>query len=273
MLSESAVIERKPVRRLSETEFGKELGPIYRTLNANKNLADGLEKSKLDILNFLDAGTFTVFQNVLNGKELKSFYRAGPLSDFRDLNMIIPFSPTTPVGYVALNHRHILIEDINDHEKLINIHPQLVCQERFSDRPGQPAVKSMIVVPIEEDILYGVIQVLSLGNREFNKQDVTKVRLIAKILAKFFKASIDRVKGPYDYLVQLGRLTSDQLDEIKKSAFQNNRRISKILLEDYDIEPDVIGSSLEAFYQVPYMKYDPVIKPAARIFSSRSCAA
>lgn len=104
---------------------------------------------------------------------------------------------------------------------------------------------------------------MTLGAREFTKQDLLKVKVIAQILAKFFKATQDRVHGPYDYLVQLGKLNSDQLDEIKKTAFQNNHRISKILVDDYDIEPDDIGLSLEMFYQVPYMKYDSAIKPAA----------
>lgn len=255
--------EKKTPRNLADTEFGRDLIPIYQTLKSHKNLAESLERAKSDILNFLDAGSFTVFQNVLNGKELKSFYRAAPLSDFRDLNLVVPFSPTSPVGYVALNHRAILIEDINDHEKLINIHPQLVCKERFSTRPGEAPVKSMIVTPVKEDILYGVIQVMTYGFREFNKQDVLKAKLLSQILAKFFKSSVDSVQGPYDYLVQLGKLTSDQLEEIKKSAFQNQRRISKILVEDYDIEADDIGLSLEAFYKVPYMKFDPAVKPAS----------
>ncbi len=261
--TEKPTIESQAARSLSKAEFGEQIAPILHAIKSCKDLPTAIDKAKLNILEFLGAGSFHIYQNVLNGKELKSYYRAGPLSDSRDLDLIIPFSPTSPVGYVALNHRAIFIDDINDHEKLINIHPQLNCKERFGNDSRELAVKSMIVAPIKDDILFGVIQVMTLGNQELRKQDILKVKVFSQILARSFKTDIKSVQGPFDYLVQLGVISDDQLNEVRKSAFQNNRKITKILVEDYDIDPDDIGLSLEHFYHVPYMKFDPTVRPSA----------
>src|SRR5690606_2192898 len=66
-------------------------------------------------------------------------------------------------------------------------------------------------------------------------------------------------QGPYDYQVQQGRLSSKDLDELRKSADLYGRSVSKALMEDFRIEADEIGKSLELYYRVPYMKFDPKI--------------
>src|SRR5690606_2995166 len=64
-------------------------------------------------------------------------------------------------------------------------------------------------------------------------------------------------QGPYDYLVQQGRISSKDLEEVQKSAALYGGTVTKTLMEDYKIEADEIGKSLEFYYRVPYMKYDP----------------
>src|SRR5690606_267381 len=46
-------------------------------------------------------------------------------------------------------------------------------------------------------------------------------------------------------------------DLIQKSVSLYGGTITRVLMEDYKIEPDLIGRSLELYYRVPYMKYDP----------------
>ena len=243
------------------TDLRHEIVPIYQSLKGAGNLLEGIEITQRMLLDFVGADSLTIYQNVLNGKELKSLYRAGPPSDSSGLDIMVPLSPSSPVGYVALNRRPILIQDVNDHERLINIHPQLNCKERFSSLGKNAPARSMVVVPIKDEILYGVIQFMTYGSEELGKQNVTKAVVIAELLLRYFKAEMENVKGPYDHLVQLGRITAEQLEVAKNSAFQSNRRISKLLIEDYDIEADDIGASLQRFYQVPYQGFDPNIRP------------
>src|SRR6056300_545851 len=112
----------------------------------------------------------------------------------------------------------------------------------------------MLVVPIKDDILLGVIQLINLKEDEaFTKADLKHATMFANLLAKQFRSEFQSTQGPYDYLVQQGKISSKEFDDIEKGASLYGGTISKILMEDYKIEADEIGKSLELYYRVPYM--------------------
>lgn len=83
------------------------------------------------------------------------------------------------------------------------------------------------------------------------------------MLARQFRAEFQSTQGPYDFLVQQGRITSRDLDEVQKNASLYGSTVSKALMDDFKIDPDEIGKSLEYYYRVPYMKYDAkIVLPA-----------
>ena len=242
----------------SEDEaFIKELSLIYKQLRFGKNLKKSMKQVEQNLLALLDSKLFTIYQSVSNGKNVVASFKGGIGSDEDDIKIEVPFSPTSLAGYVALSQRPILVKDVYSQEELTEIHPRLQWDKSFSESKGL-FFKSMIVVPIKDEVLLGVLQLIRLKeDPEFSREDLKHATMLAQMLAKQFRAEFQSTQGPFDYLVQQGKLSSKDLDDIEKSTSLYGGTISKALMEDYSIEADDIGKSLEFYYRVPYMKYDP----------------
>jgi hypothetical protein len=156
----------------------------------------------------------------------------------QDIEIREPFTPTSLAGYVALSQRPILVKDVYDSAALQDIHPRLQWDKSFSESQGL-IFKSMLVVPIKDDILLGVIQLINLKEDEpFTKEDLKHATMFANLLAKQFRSEFQSTQGPYDYLVQQGKISSKEFDDIEKAASLYGGTISKVLMEDYKIEAD-----------------------------------
>ena len=80
--------------------------------------------------------------------------------------------------------------------------------------------------------------------------------MLAQMLAKQFRSEFQSTQGPYDYLLQQGKLSAKDLDEIEKGVSLYGGTVTKMLMDDYKLEPQEIGKSLELYYRVPWMGYD-----------------
>ncbi len=199
---------------------------------------------------------FTIYQSVDNGKEILASIKGGDPKDDDSVEIRVPFSPTSLAGYVALSQRALVIKNVLDSNELIDIHPRLQFDKRFSEAKGWK-VKSMIVVPIKDEILLGVLQLINFqGDREFTKSDLKHAMMVCQMLAKQFRSSLQSTQGPYDYLVQKGKITSAELEDLENKTSLYGGSVTRKLMEDFNIEADLIGKSLEFYYRVPYMKYD-----------------
>jgi len=157
----------------------------------------------------------------------------------------VPFTATSLAGYVALAQRAILVENVYNAEELTNIHPRLQWDKKFSESKGL-FFKSMMVVPIKDEILLGVIQVINLrDDAVFTKEDLKHANMVAQMLARQFRSEFQSTQGPYDYLVQQGRISSADLDKVTQSSSLYVSTVTKALMEDFKIEADEIGKSLE----------------------------
>ena len=103
----------------------------------------------------------------------------------------------------------------------------------------------------------GVMQPINFdGDRKFTKTDLKHAMMVSQMLAKQFRSSLQSTQGPYDYLVQKGKISSVELEDVSNKASLYGGSVSWVLMEEYSIEADMIGKSLEYCYRVPYMKYD-----------------
>ncbi|HEY0961780.1 MAG TPA: GspE/PulE family protein [Pseudomonadales bacterium] len=243
-----------------DEDFVRQLSQIYKKLKFAKNLKKAMKEVEGDLLSLLGCKLFTIFQSVDNGKEIVATFKGGIGSDENpDFVIKVPFTATSLAGYVALSQRPILVENVYDADELTNIHPRLQWDRKFSESKGL-FFKSMLVVPIKDEILLGVIQIINLrDDPEFTKDDLKHATMVAQMLARQFRSEFQSTQGPFDYLVQQGKLTSRDLDELQKGAQLYGTTVTKALMDDFKIDPDEIGKSLELFYRVPYMKYDPKI--------------
>ncbi len=255
-MSEAAAVEIQESKE-AQDEFARGLTLIYQRLKKSKHLKKAMKEVENPLLELLDVRLFTIYQSVHNGKEILASFKGGDPDDNSANEIRVPFSPTSLAGYVALSQRPLMVRNVLNTQELLDIHPRLQFDKRFTEAKGW-AVRSMIVVPIKDEILLGVLQLINFeGDREFTKADMRHALMMAQMLAKQFRAELQSTQGPYDYLVQINKISSKDLDEIQSKAALYGGTVSKVLMEDYGIEADLIGKSLEYYYRVPYMKYQP----------------
>jgi len=250
-------IEIPPPRVVEkQDEFVAKLSKIYQRLKYSKKLKKAMKEVEQDLLALLGVKLFTVYQSVDNGKEILASFKGGDPDDDDSIEIRVPFSPTSLAGYVALSQRALVIKNVLDSEELIDIHPRLQFDKRFSEAKGWK-VKSMIIVPIKDEILLGVMQLINFeGDREFTKTDLKHAMMVSQMLAKQFRSSLQSTQGPYDYLVQKSKISGVELAELQNNVSLYGGTVTRSLMDEYNIEADDIGKSLEHYYRVPYMKYD-----------------
>lgn len=237
----------------AQDDFVRHLASLYKQLKFAKNLKKAMKEVEGTILELMGAKMFTIYQSVENGREIVASFKGDirPHEGDDDIEIRVPFTPTSLAGYVALSQRPILVEDVYNAEKLTEIHARLQWDKSFSESQGL-FFKSMIVVPIKDDILLGVVQLIRLKDDPvFTNTDLKHAQMLAQMLAKQFRSEFQSTQGPYDYLVQQSKITAKDLDEVEKGVSLYGGTITKMLMEDYKIEPDEIGKSLELYYRVP----------------------
>ncbi len=237
-------------------EFVTSLSKIYQRLKYSKKLKTAMKDVEKDLLDLLGVRLFTIWQSVDNGKEILASFKGGDPEDDGSVDIKVPFSTTSLAGYVALSQRALVIKNVKDSEELTDIHARLQFDSSFSDAKGWK-VKSQIVVPIKDEILLGVMQLINFeGDREFTKKDLKHAMMVSQMLAKQFRSSLQSTQGPFDYLVQKNKITSVELADIKNNVGSYGGSITRTLMDEFNVEADLIGKSLEYYYRVPYMKYD-----------------
>ena len=173
----------------ADEDFVRKLGLIYKKLKFAKNLKKAMKEVEGEMLGMLGCKMFTIYQSVDNGKEIIASFRGGIGSDENtDCVIRVPFSATSLAGYVALSQCPILVENVYNAEALTNIHPSLQWDKTFSESKGL-FFNSMMVIPIKDEILLGVIQIINLRDDPvFNKEDLKHATIVAQMLARQFRS-------------------------------------------------------------------------------------
>ena len=256
--------------RLSEEQFLARLKAIYQIIRQSKTLEVALETVGDGLLDILGVRLFTVYQCVENGKELLAIYRGGD-TEYNSLNEIrVHFSATSVAGYVALSQRSILINDVKDTSELVDIHPRLQFDRRFSDERGWP-IKPMIAVPIKDEVMLGVLQLINFeGDPSFDSSDLKRAAFVSQMLARQFRESLQSNGGPFDQLVKQGSLSSRDLADAQANASLRGASVSSVLMDNYSLSAEAIGKSLAHHYRVPFMAYDPALILPLRLLENIS---
>lgn len=208
------------------------------------------------VLNLLAAERMTIYQRLKSESDIVSRFMTGDgVKEIR-----VPLSPMSIAGFVALTQQPLFLNDVYDDVALKRLHPTLRFDRSFDEKTGF-RTRSMIVVPLTLNrALLGVLQIINKRNEgTFTERDGKIALHIAKIIASKFQEDVGASASPYSYLVQQGLLTNDRLDQILETAAKRRLHPSRLLMDDLRIAPEVIGKSLEAYYQVPYQPYDPNI--------------
>ncbi|MBF0453541.1 MAG: GspE/PulE family protein [Magnetococcales bacterium] len=235
---------------------------IQSHIKKSITFADILPEMEELMLNFLQAQRMTIYQSARNGQEIVSKYKTGQeLFEIR-----LPLNANSIAGYVAVSGKEVLIDDVHDSEALTRIHKTLHFDGSYDRRSGFQS-RSMMVVPIRRGApLLGVLQVINKVNGEqFSQEDMQFASYLAETLAHKFHEEFEGTNDPYEYLVIKGMATWDKIDSFKKRVKKEGVSMTYLLVSEMKIPPEVVAASLESYFQVPFMRYDPKIVPPKRL--------
>ena len=121
-----------------QDNFVRQLAGLYKQLKFSKNLNKAMKEVEGTILELMGSKMFTIYQSVDNGKEIVASFKGDnrPHEGDNDIEIRVPFTPTSLAGYVALSQHPLLVEDVYDAEKLTDIHARLQWDKSFSESQG-----------------------------------------------------------------------------------------------------------------------------------------
>ncbi|MCK5801755.1 MAG: GspE/PulE family protein [Lentisphaeria bacterium] len=230
---------------------------IYDRIQESSDVVLALTELKNEICGLWDAEAFTVYERTADGREIASRYMSKGDLD----HIALPLGPGSIAGYVAMSQQALRITDVYDMQELLDIHPRLRFNHTY-DQAGEMMSVSMLVIPISfGDTLLGILQVINknMGDEPFLEGDLGIGQQLAQVLGQRFRTDRETTQGPFEGLIHEGLTTLAQLEEVREDALQRGRSMGYILHKDFEVDKERIGASLEQFYQIPYMSYDPDI--------------
>ncbi len=238
------------------TDSKKMLSEILLQIRGANTLPGAIEAVSQKIVELLDAERVTIFRRDRQSGEMVSHFKvADRLQEIR-----LASSTNSIAGFCALSRQVVNVEDAYDAQALTRIHPKLVFQG-FFDRAYNFRTKAVLVSPILfNGALLGVLQIINRHKTgPFTDAETAMAKQLAMALGEKVRQELQSTSGPYARLVQAGRVSQGELDKLLERSATEKQPASRLLMRDFRIDAAAIGESLEQFYQIPYMPYDPAI--------------
>jgi len=234
-------------------QFYASLSEVLSLINQSSSFTDAFPLVEHAILRLFKAERITVYQRNLASTDIFSRCKSG--DDLTEIR--VPVSTTSIAGYVAFSRKPLLIKDVEDEQELKKSHPNLRYNNSFTASIAFQS-KSMVVVPIEhKQVLLGVLQIINrVDGGSFNKHDLQKAEAFALRLAQKFRTDFGCTNGPYEYLLNEQLLEPYQLQHFIKQS-SSAYPLTRLLRNNAKLTSQQIGRSLESYYQVPFVPYEP----------------
>jgi len=234
------------------------LNAISEKFQIAENFEGGWNSIEKDIQTILNAENLRFYKHTIYQPEIVAKIKVN--SDTKEVRHLL--SPASLAGYTALTLQPFNIKDVQDDQAMAALNPQLKFNKVYDNLCGV-STRSVISVPmLHDNAVLGVFQVVNPAKGgEFSDQDVAVSRALAGVMARKIRSELNVTKEPFDYLVVQGRLTDEKLKELKQKAREEKTWVSQLLRTELGIDPEEIGHSLEKYYQVPFVKYNPSITP------------
>ena len=240
-----------------QLEYQKKLNDITNKIHSAKDTNDILLKLQGDLLNFFDADRLTIYVVDTAKREIYSKIKTGD----EPIEIRVPISKKSLAGYCAATGKLLNIKDVRNANELQCIDPSLTFDLNWDKKTGY-CTKQMLVVPVVYDrYLLGIIQLINKKTGEcFNQTDQSAVMDISKVLGiaifKNQKAAQAAKPGKFQFLISNGILTETDINEAIKRATKTGKSTEAILMSDFKISKEVIGTLLSEYYKTRFVPYD-----------------
>jgi len=234
-------------------QFYSRLTKVLSRIHQAKNFADAYPLVEKTLLALFNAQRITVYQRNRLSKDIVSRFKTG--NDLTEIR--VPITSSSIAGYVALSKKPVSIVNVRDSEELKNIHPSLTFNDRF-EKDIEFTSRSMLVLPIlYNDVLLGVLQIINRKDgKNFSAVDLKRGKQFAELLGQKFRYEFGCTEGPYDYLLEQGWIEEKAFNQLADKADERTP-LSRLLRDHARLTNAQIGQSLECFYQVPFISYNP----------------
>jgi type II secretory ATPase GspE/PulE/Tfp pilus assembly ATPase PilB-like protein len=238
---------------------------IAKVIHESESFVKVLPYVEKEILALMNAERLTVYQRGRHDREIVSKYKTG--KDIQEIR--VPLSASSVAGFVALSRRAVRIDNVYDRASLAKVHPQLRFDHSFDQRSGL-RTRSMVVVPIKfKETLLGVLQIINrLDGTPFTDQELKIAHELAQVIGQKFQYDFQATQGPFDHLIHCRVLTPEKLEELKVKSAADRVSVPSLLMSELMLTVEEIGESLERYYQVPFMGYDPDIVPPPELMKN-----
>ncbi len=169
----------------------------------------------------------------------------------------VPVSFASIAGYTALSRKSLRIANVRDSSELSAIHLNLKFDETFDEESGFTTRSVMSVPVLNKGVLLGVLQFINkTDTSEFGADDQKLAESLAKVIAKLFHHRLSATNSPYELLIREQRISQTALSDLQAKALAERIPVAT-LIQAQGISAENLGESLEAFYQVPWLPYNP----------------
>lgn len=241
----------------NKLDFSKKLQEVTNKIHAASNIDEIMLEVSKDICLLFNADRLTIYSLSEDKTCITSRVKTG-LDSFQDLKL--PITEYSVAGYVGLNKEVVNLEDVYDKSELKKLSAQLNFLQEVDKRTGY-RTKQMLVAPIldaENNELLGVVQIInSKDDKPFSETVVEGANEICQTLAIAFKQRQKQpqlLKSKYDHLIADAVISAADFELATRSARKKSCDIEEILIDEYNIQPAVIGKALSTYYDV---KYEP----------------
>ena len=160
-------------------------------------------------------------------------------------------------GFVGMTQQAVCVDNVYDVLALARINSDLKFDVSFDKKSGFNT-RSMIVVPIEQEgTLLGVFQLMNkLDNQVFSGDDLEQAVEIAEFIGQKFGYIKKVTNSPFEYLVHQKLIEASKLEELNKQS-QSLEELTSLIFKNTKLRRQEVGESLEHFFQVPFIGYQP----------------
>ena len=235
-------------------EFTRNLNHVTNKIHATSNIDEIMLDVSKDICTLFNADRLTIYVVGDDKASLISKVKTG-LNSFKDLKL--PIAEQSIAGYSAAHKKLLNIKDVYDLQELAAHSGTLRFLQDVDKRTGY-RTKQMLVAPVvdEDGELVGVMQVINnRAGQPFPAMVEEGVKELAQTLAVALRQrqqQSDAIKTKYDYLVADAVMSAAEFDLATRTARRKGVDIEDVLIDEFNIKLDALGSALSKYFNVPY---------------------
>jgi len=243
----------------SDAEYRRKVQEVNKRIFSAANLDEILIDIKEDIIDLFAAQRITIYYVDGIKRELVSRYKSG--EEVEEIR--VPLSPDSIAGFSAYKQRLLNIKDVYNQRELVKIDPALSFDEKWDRRSGFTS-KQILVAPILfKKMLIGAIQLVNRKDgKPFTEEDERNLTELAETMGiglynqKKMAAAKKGRRNKYDHLMENHILTQKELTRAVTLARENNQTVEEVLIKEFNVPKDELGTSLAKYYDAPYRPYD-----------------